>query len=252
MQELSALLNEIRRQLKAQKRTYRDVAQHLGLSEPSVKRMFASGQLPADRLIRLCEMLGFTLAELSQQAASQTESLRSLDRTQEQQLVTDPQLLLVTVCVLNGWSMQEILARYEMEELSCLRHLLTLDRMGLIRLLPGNRIRVSTSRDFNWIPDGPIQSFFQKTCLADYLASGQAIDGASDGLLFLHAMLSPAALAELRQEIARFRKKFAELHRECLVLPLEHKTGIGLLLALRDWEPLPFRELRRKTRIKTA
>ena len=247
MSELSTLLGEIRRQLKAQKRTYRDVAQHLGLSEPSVKRMFASGQLPADRLIRLCEMLGFTLTELSQLAASQAEPLRSLELAQEQKLVANPQLLLVAVCALNGWAMPEILARYEMTELACLQHLLALDRMGVIRLLPGNRIRATVARDFNWIADGPIQNFFRQTCLDDYLASGQAVDGANDGLLFLHAMLSPAALTELRQEISRLRKKFAELHRESLGLPLEHKTGVGLLLALRDWEPLPFRELRRQT-----
>jgi hypothetical protein len=42
-----------------------------------------------------------------------------------------------------------------------LKRLLLLDKMGLIELRPGNRVRSKVARDFDWLPDGPIGHFFR-------------------------------------------------------------------------------------------
>jgi hypothetical protein len=41
------------------------------------------------------------------------------------------------------------------------------------------------------------------------------------------------------------RQKFAELHEASLSAPLSKRSGVGLLLAMRKWEPADFAKLRR-------
>ncbi len=243
MSELDQLLSTLKRQLKARGMTYRDLAGQLDLSEASVKRLFASGSFTLERLLQIAHLLGFTLAELSQEAAASGQRLHTLSEAQERELVSDDQLLLVAVCVLNQWSLADILSVYRLSEAEAIRCLARLDRLRLIELLPGNRVRLNVARDFDWRPDGPIQRFFRRQGLGEFLASDFA--GADQTLGFAHGMLTEAALAQLQGEVRRLRQRFAELHAESLAAPLGKRRGCGLLLALREWELGAFTALRR-------
>jgi hypothetical protein len=243
MSEVSQLLTTIKRQLKLQGKTYRDVAASLQLSEASVKRLLTSDTLGVDRLVEISNMLGFTLAELAQEAALTETRLRTLSPAQEKELVSDTRLLLVAVCALNHWTLQDMLAVYRLSEAECLQKLLHLDRLHLIALMPGNRIRLNVARDFDWLPDGPIRRYFRTEGLDDFLDSG--FDKPEQSLAFTHGMLTESALARMQAELRQLRARFAELHEESLASPLPKRRGSGLLLALREWEPAAFTALRR-------
>jgi transcriptional regulator with XRE-family HTH domain len=243
MSEVSQLLTTIKRQLKLQGKTYRDVAAALHLSEASVKRLLTSDTLGVDRLVDISNMLGFTLAELAQEAAVTETRLRTLTAAQEKELVSDTRLLLIAVCALNHWTLQDILAVYKLTEAECLQKLLHLDRLHLIALMPGNRIRLNVARDFDWLPDGPIRRYFRTEGLDDFLGSG--FDKPEQSLVFTHGMLTESALARMQAELRQLRARFAELHEESLASPLPKRRGSGLLLALREWEPAAFTALRR-------
>ena len=89
---------------------------------------------------------------------------------QERELISDILLLLVAVCAFNHWSIADIVANYRLSEAYCLRYLLRLDRMGVLTLLPGNRIRLRIARDFDWLPNGPISQFFREENVDDFLS----------------------------------------------------------------------------------
>jgi AraC-like DNA-binding protein len=243
MSEVTQIIGTIKRQLKLQGKTYRDVAAALGLSEASVKRLLTSDTLGVDRLVEISNMLGFTLAELAQEAALSSTRLHTLSAAQEKELVSDTRLLLIAVCALNHWTLQDILAVYKLTEAECLQKLLHLDRLHLIALMPGNRIRLNVARDFDWLPDGPIRQYFRTQGLADFLDG--RFDRADETLAFTHGMLTESALASMQVELRRLRARFAELHEESLASPLPKRRGSGLLLALREWEPAGFTALRR-------
>jgi transcriptional regulator with XRE-family HTH domain len=243
MSEVTQLLTTIKRQLKVQGKTYRDVAGALGLSEASVKRLLTSDSFGVDRLVEISNLLGFTLAELAQEAALTGTRLHTLSAAQEKELVSDTKLLLVAVCALNHWTVADILAVYRLTEAECVQKLLHLDRLHLIALMPGNRIRLNVARDFDWLADGPIRTYFRTQGLADFL--GGAFDRPDETLAFTHGMLTESALAALQVELRRLRARFAELHEESLAAPLPKRRGSGLLLALREWEPAGFTALRR-------
>lgn len=243
MNELTQLVATLKRRLKIQGMTYRDLAQALDLSEPSVKRMLASGRFGLDRLVEISNLLGFTLAELTHEAAVSERLLHTLTDVQEGELVSDTKLLLVAICVLNQWEIKNIVATYALGEAECIGLLLKLDRLRLIQLLPGNRIRLNVARDFDWRPDGPIRRFFLSQGLSDFLRCDFAQN--DEVLTFSHAMLTESASAKMQVEIRKLRQKFAELHEESLNAPLAKRCGTGLLLAMREWEIAAFTDFRR-------
>lgn len=124
-----------------QGKTYRDVAAALGLSEADVKRLLTSDTRGVDHLVESSNMLGFSLAELAQEASSSQARLRTLSAEQERELVSDTLLLLVAVCALNHWTLADMLAAYRLAEAEYLQKLLHLDRLHLIAPMPGDRIR---------------------------------------------------------------------------------------------------------------
>jgi transcriptional regulator with XRE-family HTH domain len=243
MTEAAQLISTIKRQLKSQGMTYRNVAGSLKISEPSVKRMFASGRLTVDRLVQISNLLGYTLAELSKEAQAGQLRLSTLTEKQERDVVSDPKLLMIAVCALNHWTMAEIVESYRVTNSECIKYLLRLDKLRIIDLLPGNRIRINVSRDFDWLPYGPIKHYFQNHGQGDFLKS--QFDLEDEALAFVHGMFTDQALAQMLAELRQLRKKFAELHEESLSAPLSKRSGVGLLLATRRWEPIEFKKLRR-------
>jgi transcriptional regulator with XRE-family HTH domain len=243
MKETINLLRTLRRLLKARGYTYIKVAAALQVSEPTVKRLFASGSLSLDRLGQLAALVDMTLLELASEAAAHEPPLSRLTRAQESELVAQDTLLLVAVCVLNHWSAADIVAAYRVSDAQCLQCLLKLDKLRLLDLLPGNRVRLNVTRDFDWLPDGPIHQFFQVQAQSDFI--GSSFGGAGETLVFAHGMLTAAKAAEFQVHLRRLRQQFAELHQESLAVPLAQRRGTGLLLAMRVWEPKGFEGLRR-------
>jgi transcriptional regulator with XRE-family HTH domain len=244
MTESQRLIATLKRLLKRQGYTYRAVGRAIGLSEQSVKRMFSKGTFTLDRLVQLASILGMSLAEIAEQAGRTTPGIRALTEAQEKELISEPRLLLVAACVVNGWTPAEITGTYKFTKAECLRHLLKLDRLGLITLLPGDRARLNVARDFDWIPGGPIEHFFRRHEREDFLAYAFADE--CDSRYFLFGMLTTEAKMRLRAQLDKLRDEFAELHRESLAAPFDRRRSACLLVAQREWEPRSFAALRRE------
>ena len=53
-------------------------------------------------------------------------------------------------------------------------------------------------------------------------------------------------------ELRRLRTRFSALHDEGVAVPMAQRHGVGLLLALREWEPEAFSSLRREMAVPVA
>lgn len=243
MSQSEALLGALKRELKARGLTYADVAEALELSESSIKRLLTGSRLSLQRLERLCELLDMDIAELVRKMTDDRQRIQRLTTEQEQQVAADPKLLLVALCALNGWSMAEIVDTYVISDHDCIQLLARLDRLKIVDLLPGNRIRLVVASDFQWIPNGPIQRFFRKEVQPAFLQA--SFNGPGEKLLFRSGMLSRAANADLLRRMEKLIADFNDLHEADAGLPLGERYGSSLLVALRPWEFSYFRELRR-------
>ncbi|TWI56479.1 Cro/C1-type helix-turn-helix DNA-binding protein [Pseudomonas duriflava] len=233
MPQVSSLIETLKKQLKLHGKTYADVAQALSLSEASVKRLFADENFTLQRLETICELIEMDISELVQTMAVQQRQITELSEAQEREIAGDGLLLLVAVCVINGYSFTNIIEQYRLTPAECIQQLVRLDRLKLIELLPGNRIRLLISRDFRWRPAGPIQQFFQKRVAHDFFQS--RFDSEAEKLLVLNGLLSRAGNAQWQQKLQRLAREFNELCRDEADLPIKQRFGTTTVLAVRQW-----------------
>lgn len=237
------LVEELKRALKGAGKTYADLAEHLGISEPAVKRTFSERNFTLDRFVIACEFAGVGLAELCERIDERPPHVSKLTEQQEEELFSDIKLLLMANLVLNRWSFAEIVATFEFEELEAVRLLARLDRMRMLELQPGNSYRLLVSRNFSWRPNGPVQRFFNKYVQSAFFDSH--FEQAGEKLLFSSGMLSKPNFLRFHQAMERLAQEFDELNREDAALPLSERHTCSMVLAIRPWAFPPFARYRR-------
>lgn len=244
MSQTAPLIDTLKKALKAHGKTYADVAVHLELSEASVKRLFAERHFSIQRLDAVCQMLGMEISDLVQLMKEQSQrAISELTEEQEREIIGDILLLLVTIMVLNHWSVEDINAHYDIPEHELIQKLARLDRLHIIELLPRNRIKLLVAPNFAWRRDGPIIRYFQEHVAADFFGSRFKKEG--DRLMFINGMVSPASAALMRRKLERLFHEFQELCNDDAGMSVDDKQWNSLALAIRQWEYSPFEKYRR-------
>ncbi len=243
MPQSQSLIATLKKSLKARGLTYRDVAEGLGLSEASVKRLFAEQRFSLQRLEQVCQLAGMEISDLVRQMESSRQELDALTEAQEQELVLDIRLLLVAFLVVNGWSFDDIVHHYRIGETEVIRYLARLDRLKLIDLLPNNRIRLRISANFAWRRNGPIQQFFTANLQEDFLKS--RFDEHNESFQFLSGMFTGACADQVRQRLRQLALEFHQYNQQDRDKSIDEREGYSLLLAFRPWRPDVFEKLRR-------
>ncbi len=242
MAQTSALIDTLKRTLRSHGKTYADVGQALKLSEASVKRLFSHKDFSLERLDRICQMLEMEISDLVEHMTGEQHQLEQLSIEQEQEVVGDKTLLAVAICALNKWKLDEIVAFYDITEGECFKKLAKLDRLKLIDLLPGNRIKIRVAPNFRWQDNGPIQKLFQERLGNEFLHG--RFKGDDESLIVLNGMLSRQNVIELKNKLRRLAWEFNVANRDDSSLPLAERHGVTAVLAVRGWQYGLFHPLR--------
>jgi len=243
MSQTKPLIDTLKQELRKQRITYREVSAALDLSETSVKRLFSEEAFSIKRLEKVCQLLHLDISDLVQLMQKNIELTTELTREQEEELVSDVKLLLVALLLMNKLTFREILLIYDISETEGIRLLARLDRMKIIELQPGNRVKLMISPNFQWIPGGPIQQYFESRVQLEFLNS--SFNGAGELRIFVSGMISKAANAEIIKKMQHLAKDMNDLNAEAESLPLEQRFGTSLMMAIRPWEIKVFEDLRR-------
>lgn len=244
MENVDQVVMTLKRLLRANGNTYQDVAEALGLSEASVKRMFSTRNFTLYRLQAICQQLNMSFTDLVMASENARSRIKQLTEIQEKELVSDPKLLLVALAVLHFWSFEEIISYYSIDQHECINCLARLDRLKLIELLPGNRIKLMVDHDFSWLPKGPIERFFGAQVQQEFLNAG--FDEPGDLKIYSHALLAPESIARIRRKLRALVTEVAEQQRTDATMPVRERNNCGILIAMRSWEFSAFSALRRK------
>ncbi|WP_367607428.1 helix-turn-helix domain-containing protein [Legionella sp. W05-934-2] len=244
MKETNELFVLLKKLLRQQGLTYRKLADGLGLSEASVKRIFSQKDINLSRLEEICQLMKISLSDVFKQIEEQKAYIRQLSYEQEKELISNQHLLLVTICVLNHWTFDEILHYYRLTEHELIRLAAKLDHMKIIELLPGNRFKRLIDPNFQWISDGPIQRFFQQTIQDDFFQS--QFDKPNELYLLKNGMLNEADNLRFQHALRQLANDFIALCKESKGVPIENRHGTALLIAMRPWAPKLFDDLKRE------
>jgi transcriptional regulator with XRE-family HTH domain len=241
-----ALVDAIKRRLRAQGKTYQVLAKRLGVSEPTVKRDLTHGDFTLKRLDEICDFLGTTVAELATEEPAREQRITQFTDAQERALTADPRLVLLTYLLVNRWSLDEITRAIELGENELVKALLVLDEIGIVEFQKPRNVRLLTARNFAWRKDGPVHAFFLQRVVPDYFRT--RFDGAGDEFFFVAGSLSAASQERFKSALGRVTAEFEELARQDARLPVTQRHGCAAILAVRDWRFSEFARYRRKAR----
>jgi hypothetical protein len=233
MSERALVIGELKRSLKERGLTYAAVARELRLSLATVKRLFSRGDFSLARLEQVCALCDVRLSELLERAQEHAAPARQLSLTQEREIVADVRLLFVTWLVLNRLSFEEIMREYRVSEREVQRCLIRLDRLKVIELQPGNRVRLLVDRRFSWRPGGPVQRHIHERLLREFLA--HTFTASEEEFFFHGAHVSREALARLKRVLQAAARECLEVIDRDRSTPIENRSGAAFVLALRPW-----------------
>jgi AcrR family transcriptional regulator len=237
------LVNVMKAELRAAGVTYADLADALGMSESSVKRVFAKGDMPLSRIDEMLRVLKMDFAELARKVADAQPLSRQLTVEQETAVVADRRLLLLAICCLSQWTFEAMTRDYIFSDAECISYLTKLDRLGIIELRPLNRYRLKVAKGFRWLPHGPVMTYFREHVAADYLSGG--FDGEGETIMLVHGEITPSLAKSLVERLQRVGQDFAQAHVAELRMPDEQRTPYTLLVGMRTWLFAAFRDLKR-------
>ena len=240
----SRIVATLKRELKTRGMTYRDVADRLGLSESAIKHMFSTGNFSLRRLDDLCEVIALDLGELVSLSEAQEDRIERLPVEYEEEIVSDIKLLLITYCLVNHWTFDEIIDRYEISRAEGLNYLRRLDRMKIIEVLPGDKVRLLIANNFAWRRNGAMERFFTKRVQTDFFDCDFSVEG--NLRIAKNGMLSKKAQSLLKEKLKAIGDLFDDTGWEERKLRARERHGTTMVLAMRQWIYEGFKDLERK------
>lgn len=243
MTTTATLVDAIKDELKSAHMTYADLAHRLGMAESSVKRMLAKRDMPLSRVDAICSALKLDFADLARRVGDAQPLLAELTLAQEKSVIADKKLLLMAICALSQWTIEQITSYYRLDEPEAIKYLAHLDRIGIIELRPFNRYRLKLAKTFRWRPHGPVMHFFRENALLDYFSGG--FDKEAESMLLVHGSISKSLAPSFVERLQRLAQDFAQQHQTDQRLSNQHREGYTLLLAMRSWDFAVFERFRR-------
>lgn len=234
MSQTAEILTVLKKCLKAQGLTYRDVAQALELSEPSIRRLFSQESFSLNRLEAVCRFLNMSIYDLTRMSRlDATDDITRLSLEQERELVADPVALTYFYLLLTGRTPKKIAEEFGLDDLQQTTLLLKLSHLNLVEMYPNNKGRLLTSRRIEWRRDGPIRKAYQSQVKASFMNSRFEHEG--EMLRFDTGELSETSVKIICRKLEKLSEDFDELSEIDISLPERKKKAIGLMIGIRPW-----------------
>jgi len=229
----AGLVDALKKLLKSRGVTYRALAARIGLSEASIKRLFAERTFTLHRLEEICGVLEIDFFELARLARGATATVDEMTRDQEKALAGDSKLLGVFYLLFNDWQPNDIHERYTLSRAEVLKHVLQLDRLGLVELLPHDKVKLRVPKTLRLRRDGPIRAAHGKSVVATFIQAD--FDEAGGLFRFEVRELSKSSVALLQKKLDRLATEFNEIAELDSYLPSDQRETIGMALGIRPY-----------------
>jgi DNA-binding Xre family transcriptional regulator len=151
--ELFELLKTV---LKARCVTYGMLAERLTLSEPTIKRIFAERDCKLSRMTEICSALDLTLEDLVAEANRIEVRPMQLGDRLEAQLADDRPAFHLFLLLLDGMTTANVQKHYSLDERAVFALGRRLEKLGLVEMMPNNRIRLSVQGPVQFRRNGPL------------------------------------------------------------------------------------------------
>jgi len=197
----------LRQAVKSRGYTYAKLAEEMGMSELSIKRLFRDKDCKMSRLLEICSIIDLSIDELvgMQKRFKQTAEFLTLET--EEALAADKTLFLLLTLLLSQLDIGSIKSLLVIDEATLYLQLRRLEKLGIIDLLPNDKYRFAISLPIRWRMGGPLSDLIKDInqryishCVDNYANTEYAFNTTSRFLTKNSAMQIQARLDEIRQE----------------------------------------------------
>ena len=239
--QLDVMMEVLRELLRQHGLRFADVATRLGVTERTVTRWFSADSVETAVLEQMCALIGidfFTLCELAGKRIDSRPSRPTIQ--QEQELADSPLLTYLFAQICKGWTAQELRDDIDIPEPVLVGHLIRLDKVGLIDLLPGNEIRLRTSKDMLLNPNGPYARNLNRWLGEVFKDPNVDEDNAAWVCDFMK--LTPASREQLARKFRALMQEATELSDSDRRASAPSRQWYGVVLVARPLDIRPFSE----------
>ncbi|MGC1439795.1 MAG: helix-turn-helix transcriptional regulator [Burkholderiaceae bacterium] len=243
MADTQDLITALRAELKVAGMTYANLADALGTSESTVKRMFSRRDMTLSRVDEILKALSLDFADVARRIAQTRPEMVELSHAQEKALVADRKLMMIALSCQSEWSFEQMLEFFVFSEAQLVGFMTRLDKLGLIELRANNRYSLKLAKGFRWRPHGPVMTYFRQKAMSDYFSSGFDKDG--ELLVLVHGSIATSSVPAFNDRLRRLASDFSRQHLTDHNLDPAHKSSFTMVLAMRDWLYSEFHDLTR-------
>jgi len=228
--------------LKARGVTYQIVANHIGVSEQTIKRLFKEKDCSLSRLNDVCEAIDISLYDLLDVAREFSESMTSLNDDQQIWLAMNPSHFHFLFFLTSGYALPDIQEKYQLSEATLFRYLRDLDRQNFIELSAQNQFRLKVEGKLLMTLNGKLSKLvrFRNHDFLDYVFDyhDDVNTWFSSSFRFMSADTLKALHSDMEDIMKRYRKAAYQdesiLPRERL-LPIKWSTVAASFDICGEW-----------------
>ncbi|MDX8501254.1 helix-turn-helix transcriptional regulator [Mesorhizobium sp. VK4C] len=157
------IFEALKRTLKAKGLTYRTLAERMGVSEPTVKRIFHERNCKLDRLMEICAAAEVELENVLGSMSRGPGPANHVAPEIERKLAARPALLFVFIMLTEKFTPEGIMRSQGLSEASMFLYLHDLEELGLVALGRGLSARLLVETPIQWDFEGPLKPHFETT-----------------------------------------------------------------------------------------
>lgn len=200
--------------LRARNLTYADLAERIGCSEPTIKRIFANRDTKLSRLVEICDALDLRLDDIVAQAKRTDPSPVELSDQVELQLSEDPSAFHLFLLLREGLTAVEIAEQFDLTGDAVFNVGMRLERMGLVEVQKNDRLKLRNNGPIRFRRDGPLNRALAAINLKFVRRVFLAEDSDAAGFLTQSRHISDATARQVMQRIRDLTHEFKEMARQ--------------------------------------
>ncbi len=204
----------LKRVLKTRRMTYADLAERMGVSEPTVKRLFVERDCKFSRLESICHLLDLSISEVLDIADRAEEPVLQFSREVEQVLADTPALFHFFLLLRDEMTADEIASIYGLDDADLHLYARDLERLGLVTIGPAGQVAPDSSGPIRLSADGPLHTVHARLNI-DFLkrAITEAIEN-PQAYVTLSRRMRPETARLLEQDVAAMCERITKLARQ--------------------------------------
>lgn len=236
-QDIQALLQALKKTIRARGFTYADLAKRMSVSEVTVKRLFSSDNVSMKHLLSACDVLNVSLLEIAAIARDFSHSEYILNDTQDRFFAASPRHYAIFIDLYRRKPASEVKKYWHLSERDFFKILRDLEKLGLLDVHPKNDYRFKMTGPVRVPKQGKLIKLFHAHNI-EFLEYVQANAERSEHFLQTsEVLLSKEHAAALLNELQEIAKKVrSQSFVDETTLPASQKESVRWLFAFAPYE----------------